>query len=750
MILARRHSGLDLPLSKISQLRVLLIGVGLLLLASPAAGELVGPPIEETTVRVAASERYKAKRIHRFALGGGYRDLWEAEIELPVLKLEVESGPLVPSGRFGGLQTAVLGLKAPDGRSFTFRGTDKDPSAVLPQVLQDTVVQSLVQDQMAAQHPGGPVTSSVLSEAAGLLTFREYMVVMPDDPALGEYREEFAGMVGAFFEFPLPAAEGHAGFHGATEIIGHKELYARLETGQEDRVDVEGFLRARLFDILIGDFDRHRKQWRWAKLPGDPRWQPIPEDRDMAFVRYEGVGPRAASIYVPILQNYGPRYPSMKGLTLHGWEQDRWLLPHLSWEQWEPIARDIQARVTDDVIEQAIQALPDEYVALDGDRLRRDLRGRRDQLLEGALKYYEHLAGEVDVQASDAAEEVSAEWGEDGSLHVEVRDASHPEPAFSRRFEPGETGDVRIYLRGGDDRLAVSGKPGRIRLRVIAGDGKKILDDTRGGSTRFYLESSESEVRSGPGTRIDDRPYELPESNSGFVDVEDVPPRDWGSDLIPIPLFGYEKDVGAFLGAGAVYTRFGFRKHPWSSRHKLTAGYATEAERWRAAYNGAFRRENSNLLSRLELKYSGIEVVRFYGFGNNTSDDRSDGFYRARTRQMKAVPNLQLRLMDEKVRIAGGPWVEYWRTKDDDRLVDLQEPYGDGSFGMIGAFANLQLDWRRAYSLIEGEDLGLPLHENPNSGYPTSGFLVDITTELSPPVWDVDKTWGAIEGSVSG
>ena len=203
MILARRHSGLDLPLSKISQLRVLLIGVGLLLLASPAAGELVGPPIEETTVRVAASERYKAKRIHRFALGGGYRDLWEAEIELPVLKLEVESGPLVPSGRFGGLQTAVLGLKAPDGRSFTFRGTDKDPSAVLPQVLQDTVVQSLVQDQMAAQHPGGPVTSSVLSEAAGLLTFREYMVVMPDDPALGEYREEFAGMVGAFFELSL-------------------------------------------------------------------------------------------------------------------------------------------------------------------------------------------------------------------------------------------------------------------------------------------------------------------------------------------------------------------------------------------------------------------------------------------------------------------------------------------------------------------------------------------------------------------
>ena len=35
------------------------------------------------TVRVAASERYKANRIHRFTFGGGYRDLWEAEIERP-------------------------------------------------------------------------------------------------------------------------------------------------------------------------------------------------------------------------------------------------------------------------------------------------------------------------------------------------------------------------------------------------------------------------------------------------------------------------------------------------------------------------------------------------------------------------------------------------------------------------------------------------------------------------------------------
>jgi hypothetical protein len=729
----------------------LLLCVGQLAALEPALADEPDLAASGETVRVAASERYRAARVHRFALGGGYRDLWKAEIELPVLDLSATAGGLTPTRRFGGLQTAVLGFESADGRAFSFRGTDKDPSAVLHPLLRDTVIQTIVQDQMAAQHPGGPLAAGVISEAAGVMTVPARMVVMPDDPVLGEFREEFAGMVGTFFEFPLPASQGRPGFHDATEIISHKELYERLAASQVDQVAVEHFLRARLLDILIGDFDRHRKQWRWAKLPGDSRWQPIPEDRDMAFVRYDGAGPRVASIYVPILQNYGPKYPSMQGLTLHGWEQDRWLLPKLSWADWEAVALDVQSRVTDETIEQALRALPPEYAELDGERFRHDLRGRRDRLVEGARSFYEHLAREVDVQATDDAEQVTVLRGEDGSTLVEVRSASADpgqELVFARRFEPGDTRDLRIYLRDGDDQVTVTGEPCCIRLRVIAGSGHKLLDDSAGGATRLYDEAGTVEVKEGPGTTVDRRPYVPPESDSGFVDVEDVPPRDWGSDIIPIPEFGYEKDVGVFLGAGVVYTRYGFRKHPWSSKHRFTGGWSTEAERGRLRYFGQYRFENSDLLSTLELKGSGIEILRFYGFGNTTDDDQNDGFFRVRNRSYRVTPGLRLKVMDDKLRFSGGPWLEYSRTQNGNRLIDIERPYGSGKFGSIGAFANVQFDTRRSKGDAE-MDLALPLHENPAAGYPTSGFLIDITSEVSPPVWDVDKTWGAIEGSVS-
>jgi hypothetical protein len=713
---------------------------------------------EEDRVRMAASERYEAGRTHRFTFGGGYRDLWEAEIELPVLDLAQTGGGLVPTGRFGGLQTAVLGFKGADGRSYSFRGTDKDPSVMLDEELLDTVVRTMVQDQMAAQHPGAPPVVSVLAEAAGLLTIHERSVVMPDDPVLGEFREEFAGMVGSFYEFPMPADGKNPGYRGASEIIGYEDLYARLEAGEagEAEVDAEAFLRARLFDLLIGDFDRHRKQWRWAKLPGDPRWKPIPEDRDMAFVRYEGGLIRTAAVYFPILQDYGPDYPSMQGLTLHGWEQDRWLLPALSWEQWDAIARDMQARITNLVIDDAIGQLPIEYATLDGERLRHDLRSRRDQLHEAARAYYEHLAGQVDVQLSNAGEQVEVTRGEKGAMQVEIRPAGDPAapPLFSRRFERGDTREVRIYLRDGDDRVNVSGGgcyglPGCVRLRVIAGQGEKALDDSSGGGTQVYDEHGSIEVTEGTLTRVFEAPYVPPDSDGGFVDVDDVPPRDWGSTIVPVPVFGYERDVGVYLGAGVIYKRYGFRKQPWSSRFLLSAGWATEANEPRVKFESAFRLERrTNLVAHLDLLYSGIEVLRWYGFGNETGDGEKDSFYRVRNRLVYVAPRFSLDFLEATVRLSTGLYIGKSTTKDGDRFIDIDDPYGSGDFALMSFYARGRYDTRR---MREGDLAGftLPIHDNPAAGFPVSGMLLDLRADISPPAMDVVKTWGSLDANAA-
>jgi hypothetical protein len=244
------------------------------------------------------------------------------------------------------------------------------------------------------------------------------------------------------------------------------------------------------------------------------------------------------------------------------------------------------------------------------------------------------------------------------------------------------------------------------------------------------------------------KPYTPPEASSGFVDVDDVPARDWGSDIFPIPAFGYAKDVGVLVGAGAVYTRYGFRKHPWSSQHQIVASWATESNDPRVRFKSSVRPENSSLLADLDLLFSGIEVLRWYGYGNETTDDEKDSFYRVRNRMFRAAPILRFFLLDEQIRLSTGPWVEHSKTKEGDRLINVEDPYGSGPFGSTGAFVKAQFDTRRSI-VDKSKALILPFHQNPAAGYPTSGFLVDFTAEVSPPVWDVKETWGAVEGSLS-
>jgi hypothetical protein len=710
-----------------------------------AASEEAGPRTRVVTV----ASRYSAGAFHRWMLGSAYRKLWATPFRVEELDLAAEAGGLTPVRRVGGQQTRGLALRGGDGRDYTFRALDKDPTNILPEELRDTFVEALVQDQMAAQHPAGALVAEVLSRAAGVPVLPMRLVVMPDDARLGEFRADLAGVVGTFGEYPQPASASRPGFLDATQILPHDKMFALLEASPETRADTRALLRARLLDLLLGDFDRHRKQWRWGQVPGNPRWQPFPEDRDQAFSRYEGVLPAAVSRYVPQIQSFGPRYGSVSDLTYNGREQDRWLLPELGREAWREVAAEVQARLTDEVIEAAARRLPPEWFAIDGPRLIADLRARRDALPEAALRFFLHLAAQVDVQGTDAREQARVTRMPSGELDVEVApigaDGS-PGPAFfRRRFLPGETREVRLYLRGGDDRAVVVGPAGPIRVRVLGGPGDDRLDDSGGGGTRFYDFEGSDHVDRGPGTHWDKRSYRTP---PGPRNAPWIPPRDWGREWYPLPALGYSSDYGVFAGAGFVTQGYGFRHHPWADQHALTAGWAFGASQPKLEYRGEFRRENSRAYTGLNARFSGLEVLRYYGFGNDTTAELADDFYKVRQKQVAFAPSLSVPL-GGKVDLALAPLVQYSSTEEGDRLVNEEAPYGSGNFGQVGVLARLRLDTRRPL-LAGASGVRLPVQgDSPAGGYPVGGAYLEARGAVFPKAWDVESTFGWVEARAS-
>lgn len=686
------------------------------------------------TKRVAAGVRYQASALHRFLLGSEYRQLWAVPIDAEILDLKTTAGGLTPVMRVGGMQTKGLALRGQDGRSYTFRGTDKDPTSVLPPDLQGTIADRIVQDQISSAHPAAPVIAGPIQEAAGILHTKVRLVLMPDDEALGKFRDEFAGLLGTFEEYPTPVSDDNPGFAGATEILDHQEMWHRIQAAASDRIDTRAFLKTRLVDLFIGDWDRHRRQWRWAKIPGKSRWQPIPEDRDQAFCRYDGVIVGIARNSLPRIVKFGDNYPTILGLTFNGWSQDRYFLTDLEWEDWKEIAEDLKISLTDAVIETAVRGLPSEYLLIDGKRLETSLKVRRDNLLDVTKRYYRHLAHKVDIHATDMSELAEIFRIDDSTIEVRIslllnkENEPKPKAYYSRRLHSPETQEIRLYLHGGDDMVVTKG--GRFdsfKIRIIGGSGNDSIDDSAGGGLKVYDSEGTPDVTPSSGTKLSTRKYDPPINPY----VPWLPPRDWGRQTVPIPWFGGGPDIGIFIGGGFTDKTFGFRKLPYSSAQTIRFGYASGANTFRLDYHGDFHKENSGRYTTLSALASRIELLRFFGYGNETQSDEGRDFYKVEQQQYSFHLTHTVPLVGS-LSLTMGPIIKFSKTEPGQyRLIHIINPYGTENYGQVGIYGRLFFDTRNRLQAA------------------TRGVLLSLIGQYFPGIWDVKSAFGMIHSEAS-
>lgn len=689
--------------------------------------------LTDQTQKVKPGERYAASWIHKLFLGADYRYLWTVTIEVEVLDLESYAGGLQPVRRVGRKQTLGLALRGQDGRNYTFRGIDKDPTSLLPPSFADSLAARIVQDQTAAAHPAGPIVVNGLADAFGVLSKKYRLVIMPDDSRLGKFREEFAGALGTIAEYPSVPSEQTRGTFGALEILDTFDLWERRMAGEGVRIDSHAYLRNRLLDIFIGDWDRHAAQWLWANIPGPSGWQAIPEDRDQAFSSYEGLVLSLARFKNPELLVFKDQYSGMEGMTWNGREVDRRVLTDLERQEWMDIASDIQSRLTDEVIDAAVLRMPKEYYELNGAELSRRLKSRRDKFMNAAEEYYKHLAGEVDIHLTDGKEMVKVRRHDNGHVEVEVfpirNDGLEDELYFQRRFLPEETKEIRVYLYGGRDRVECSGHPdNRILIRVIGEDGVKTIDDSGTGDMHYYGSLEKVQISSGPGTKIDARSYQEPVIKADNMMLYH---RDWGHRSEPNIWPGFSTDLGVFIGGGLYGERYSFRKVPYADSHLIRAGYATKARTGKFEYEGDYRRVNSSLFTTISVFASGLEVLHYYGFGNETTSGESKDFYKVKQSQFSFFPALRY-VFSPQFEFFGGPVFKYSLfQKNEDTLVGQTKPYGAENFGQLGLKFGFALDTRD------------PSRAN------ASGFGCSMESFFYPKVWHVKSAFGSVGGDVS-
>lgn len=632
---------------------------------------------------------YYANRFQRRVLGDNYRDEWQTSVPLRVINLNEESGGLEVLKIGGGMQTKSLRLADQAGKEYVLRSVEKYPELAIPTILRQTIAKDIVQDQISASNPYGSLIVPKLAEATGVYHTSPELVWLPNEPKLKHLRKDFAENVYLFEPREvIPEDLKKKDF----DIYSTDKMLQKLQADNDNLVNQESVLKARMLDLWIGDWDRHDDQWRWVGKETEKgrEFFPVPRDRDQAFFVNQGFLPRIASRkwIMPKFQGFDYEIRDVEGFMFNGRYFDRSFLNGLSREDWVNTIDELLDLWTKELIDSAVRDLPEEIYSLKGEEIQKKLNYRKTWLKEEALKYYAFLSEEATITGSSKSEIFEINFESEGNVRVTVSKISKKgnlsNVIHNRVYFPEETKELRIYGLGGEDKFSIKGEDsgGPMKIRIIGGlDPDQIIDQSLGNSSSIVYYQ---------WARQDDS-LKIKESSKVYrseeVEVFEYDRKSFKYEVTnPLPSLEYNADDGFYLGAGINWIKQGFRKDPFRIQQSFKANVAVKT----GAFNFYYQGHAVDVVKKWDLEWKADlrapnYVNNFYGFGNESvapDESFSSDYYWARINMGKAAVLASKSLSPSAV-VRIGPVLEYARMDKEDnqgRFVNDEEQSGLNTF----------------------------------------------------------------------
>jgi hypothetical protein len=467
-----------------------------------------------------------------------------------------------------------------------------------------------------------------------------------------------------------------------------------------NRVDQIGFVKARLFDIFLGDWGRHEDQWRWAKFDSGNYtiYKPIPRDRDQAYTKFDGMIPHIATSSEDLehLRSFDYKIKNIKKYNFPARYLDRQLTNEVPEQTWINLAEGLKASLTDAVIEQAIHQLPPELYAISGDDITNKLKTRRNDLVEYAKKYYKFLNEEVEIVGTKQADYFDVQRMDEEQTKINIyainnngqREAT---PYFSRTFKRDDTKEIRLFGLEGDDVYNIAGDTKKaIDVRIIGSKGNDSLNDqshvrTGGRNTKFYdnklhtiNEAGEVKVFTSSDTALNTFNYKRFKSNSGYA--------------IKSPSYSNMDEV--FFSLGYSYTKQHWRKMPFVWQQTAKLNYSIMQNSFSADYYGFFNQLIGKWSLVLSGRYDQENQYNYFGSGNETEQlNRTRRYYRLQTDEALASIGLN-RMFNESNSITFSAFYNTVKVLNDKKkFVSEVLPTSDPTLFNRKNFGGLQAEY---------------------------------------------------------
>lgn len=594
------------------------------------------PDTFEPTITTSAytKEQTDVSGGYRWFWGDHYRYVYGTDLKVPVVTLDTLLGGMTVVRKGGGHQTRSLRLNDPQGRNFALRAVNKSAVQFLQSVaftdtyvqedFKETLTEDVIKDFYTSSHPFGHFVMGDLSDAVGIYHTNPVLFYMPKHKALGKYNDEFGDELYIMEERPDDGFLDVDSFGKPDAIESTSDLLENLREDEEYRIDEEAYIRARLFDMLVGDWDRHQDQWRWARFDKDglKTYQPIPRDRDQVFSNYDGALFSILNTIMPAtkqFQVYDDELKDIRWINLAGIKLDRTLSQTSGWDVWEKQARYIQENLSDAQIDNAFTKLPKEVQDETSNDIKAKLKARRGTLVDIARRYFKHLNSLVIITATDKDDYIEVERTRDQTTVriSRIKDGKVQPPFKIRTVNHRETKELWLYGLDDDDRFVFKGKGNNpTMLRVVGGQNNDIYSvEGNGRKIKIYDHRSKPNTIEKAGTADfkfkDNYRYNIYRYDKYIDKVSTI-----------LPSVGFNPDDGLKVGLMYSSAKRGFKNDPFQVKHTLGGAYYFATQGFEVMYEGEFTTffDTWNVLTGGRLTSENF-TQNFFGFGNDTDND---------------------------------------------------------------------------------------------------------------------------------
>ena len=615
------------------------------------------PSVVKTSVYT--EEEVEKSGFFRAIWGERYRKYYGTKVAAKTVELDTLYGGLEPIRKGGGHQSKSLRLGHKSGKEYVMRALRKEAERYLQAMafkdqyiigeFEDTFTEGILEDFYTGAHPYAPFTMGVLSDAVNIYHTNPKLFYVPKQPALGDFNADFGDELYMIEEHVSEGHEDLESFGYAKDIESSYDFLNKLRSDEKYVVDTEMFIRARLFDMVIGDWDRHIDQWRWAEFKDEEKdkviYKPIPRDRDQVFsIMGDGLLMKLTTRIIPslkLMEGFRENIRNVRTFNSNPFSLDLALLNGTTKSQWEQQAAFIQSNLTEEIIDKSFEMFPNEVKDETIGKIKKTLLSRLGKLSKIADDYFYALSKFTVVTGTDKDDWFVIEALPKGRTHIKayrIIDGKKEKQFYDKIFDSELTKEIWIYGLDDDDYFETAGKENnQITVKLVGGNGKDIYDLPNNGKIAIYdYKTKENTFKKVEGIKIkltDDyetntyQPLKLIKNQNQLV-----------------PNLGFNPDDGFRLGVSNTFTHYGFRQNPFTRQHTFNASFYFATSGFNLNYTGEFAHIFENWNFAMAAKYTSPNFsTNFFGLGNDTEnldDDLGLDYNRVRIQNISIAPSL--------------------------------------------------------------------------------------------------------------